>query len=55
MTMRDLVRGLRLRVIASGLIAESDFDELGLAARAHIDDPTTVMARMLYVTIWGES
>jgi hypothetical protein len=37
MIMRDLVCGLRLRIFASGLIAESDFDELGLAARACIE------------------
>jgi hypothetical protein len=53
MIVPDLVRSLRPKIIAAGLITERELDELDAAARAHIEDPATVLAPMLYVTVWG--
>ena len=49
----DLVRSRRQKIIASGLMTERELDDLDLTARAHIADPGTVLAPMLYVTVWG--
>jgi hypothetical protein len=35
------------------LVTERQLDELDRAARAHIEDPRTVMLPMLYFTAWG--
>ena len=53
MIVPDLVRSLRPKIIAAGLITERELDELDAAARAHIEDPATVLAPMLYVTVSG--
>lgn len=53
MIVPDLVRSLRPKILAAGLISEHELDELDQEVRAHIEDPRTVLAPMLYVTAWG--
>jgi SAM-dependent methyltransferase len=53
MIVPDLVRSLRPKIHGAGLISETELDELDAAAREHIEDPRTVLAPMLYVTVWG--
>jgi hypothetical protein len=49
----DLVRSLRPKILERELLTERQLDELDRAARAHIEDPRTVMLPMLYFTAWG--
>jgi SAM-dependent methyltransferase len=53
MIVPDLVRSLRPKILGTELVSAPDLDELDAAARAHIEDPRTVLAPMLYVTVWG--
>jgi SAM-dependent methyltransferase len=49
----DLVRSMRPQVLEMGLAAAAELDELDAAARAHLDDPhTVVMSGLLFLT-WG--
>ncbi|HEX2322538.1 MAG TPA: hypothetical protein VHJ18_26465 [Streptosporangiaceae bacterium] len=48
MNVLDPVRSRRQKIIASGLMTERELDELDVTARAHIEDPATVLAPMLY-------
>jgi len=53
MIVPDLVRSLRPKILERELLTERQLDELDRAARAHIEDPRTVMLPMLYFTAWG--
>jgi SAM-dependent methyltransferase len=53
MIVPDLVRSMRPRILAAGLLTERELDDLDQAARAHIEAPGTVMLPMLYFTTWG--
>lgn len=49
----DLVQSMRSQVLEMGLATDTELDELDTAARAHLDDPdTVVMAGLLFLT-WG--
>jgi ubiquinone/menaquinone biosynthesis C-methylase UbiE len=49
----DLVQAMRPQVLEMGLAAPVELDELDAAARAHLDDPrTVVMSGLLFLT-WG--
>lgn len=49
----DLVRAMRPQVLEMGLATPAELDELDAAARAHFDDPRTiVMSGLLFLT-WG--
>ena len=49
----DLVRSMRPQVLEMGLASAAELDELDAAARAHLDDPhTVVMSGLLFLT-WG--
>ncbi len=49
----DLVRSMRPQVLEMGLASVAELDELDTAARAHLDDPhTLVMFGLLFLT-WG--
>jgi SAM-dependent methyltransferase len=49
----DLVQAMRPQVLEMGLAAAAELDELDAAARAHLDDPrTVVMSGLLFLT-WG--
>jgi SAM-dependent methyltransferase len=49
----DLVRSMRPQVLEMGLATAAELDELDAAARAHLDDPdTVVMSGLLFLT-WG--
>jgi hypothetical protein len=52
MIVSDLVRSLR-KILERELLTERQLDEMDRAARAHIEDPRTVMLPMLYFTAWG--
>jgi hypothetical protein len=52
MIVPDLVRSLR-KILERELLTERQLDEMDRAARAHIEDPRTVMLPMLYRTAWG--
>lgn len=49
----DLVQSVRPQVLEMGLATPAELDELDAAARAHLDDPhTVVMSGLLFLT-WG--
>jgi len=49
----DLVQSMRPQVLEMGLATAAELDELDAAARAHLDDPrTVVMSGLLFLT-WG--
>ena len=39
----DLVQSMRSQVLEMGLATDTELDELDTAARAHLDDPDTVV------------
>jgi hypothetical protein len=53
MIVPDLVRSLQPKILGRELLTERQLDELDRAVRAHIEDPRTVMAPMVYFTAWG--
>jgi SAM-dependent methyltransferase len=51
----DLVRSMRPHVLAMGLASEAELDELDAAARAHLNDPSTVAIPGLVFLAWGRT
>jgi SAM-dependent methyltransferase len=49
----DLVRSMRSQVVELGLAGEAELDGLDAAARAHLDDPHTVVMSGLLFLAWG--
>jgi ubiquinone/menaquinone biosynthesis C-methylase UbiE len=49
----DLVRAMRPRVLEMGLASAAELDELDTAARAHLEDPHTVVISGLLFLTWG--
>jgi ubiquinone/menaquinone biosynthesis C-methylase UbiE len=49
----DLVRSMRPQVLEMGLASTAELDELDTAARAHLDDPHTVVISGLLFLTWG--
>jgi SAM-dependent methyltransferase len=49
----DLVRAIRPQVLEMGLATTAELDELDAAARAHLDDPQTVVMSSLLFRTWG--
>ena len=49
----DLVRSMRQQVLEMGLASAGELDELDTAARAHLDDPRTVVKYGLLFLTWG--
>ena len=49
----DLARSMRAQILALGLATEAELDELDRAARAHLDDPRTVVMWGLLILVWG--
>ena len=49
----DLVRSMRSRVLEMGLASAAELDELDAAARAHLQDPHTVVIYGLLFLTWG--
>ncbi len=49
----DLVRSMRPQVLEMGLATAAELDELDNAARAHLDDPHTVVIYGLLFLTWG--
>jgi ubiquinone/menaquinone biosynthesis C-methylase UbiE len=49
----DLVRSMRSQVLEMGLASTAELDELDTAARAHLDDPHTVVISGLLFLTWG--
>ena len=49
----DLVRSMRSQVLEMGLASAAELDELDAAARAHLDDPHTVVIYGLLFLTWG--
>ena len=49
----DLVRSMRPQVLEMGLATAAELDELDAAARAHLDDPDTVVMHGLFFLTWG--
>ena len=49
----DLVRSMRPHVLELGLADETELDELDAAARAHLDDPRTVIIPSLFFLVSG--
>jgi SAM-dependent methyltransferase len=51
----DFVDNLRERLLASGLIARDELDDLGAAVRRHVDDPHTLVVSDLFIQAWGRT
>jgi SAM-dependent methyltransferase len=49
----DLVRAMRPQVLEMGLASAAELDELDTAARAHLEDPHTVVISGLLLLTWG--
>jgi ubiquinone/menaquinone biosynthesis C-methylase UbiE len=49
----DLVQSMRPQVLEMGLATPAELDELDTAARAHLDDPYTVVMSGLFFLTWG--
>lgn len=49
----DLVRSMRSQVLEAGLASAAELDELDTAARAHLEDPHTVVISGLLFLTWG--
>jgi hypothetical protein len=49
----DLIRSIRPHVLAMGLASEAQLDELDAAARAHLNEPSTVVISGLLFLAWG--
>jgi SAM-dependent methyltransferase len=49
----DLLRSTRTQVVAMGLASEAELDELDAAARAHFDDPRTIVVSGLLFLVWA--
>jgi SAM-dependent methyltransferase len=49
----DLVQSMRPQVLEMGLATAAELDELDAAARAHLDDPDTVVLHGLLFLTWG--
>lgn len=49
----DLVQSMRPQVLEMGLATPAELDELDTAARAHLDDPHTVVMSGLIFLTWG--
>jgi ubiquinone/menaquinone biosynthesis C-methylase UbiE len=47
----DLMRAMRPRILEQGLASEAELDELDAAARAHLDDPDTVVMPHLFFLV----
>jgi len=49
----DLVRSMRPQIVQLGLADEEELDGLDAAARAHVEDPRTVVMSGLLFLVWG--
>jgi ubiquinone/menaquinone biosynthesis C-methylase UbiE len=49
----DLVRAMRPQVLEMGLASAAELDELDTAARAHLEDPHTIVISGLLFLTWG--
>jgi SAM-dependent methyltransferase len=49
----DLLRSIRPQVVEMGLASAEELDELEAAARAHLDNPATVVVYGLLFLTWG--
>jgi hypothetical protein len=49
----DLVRAMRPQIAEMGLASVQELDELDAAARAHLEDPRTVVMSGLLFLVWG--
>lgn len=53
MILLDLVQSMRPQVLELGLASAAELDELDAAARAHLDDPHTVVMSHPFFLTWG--
>jgi ubiquinone/menaquinone biosynthesis C-methylase UbiE len=51
----DLLKSIRPQVLEMGLASAEELDELDAAARAHLDDPATVVVYGLLFLTWGRT
>ncbi len=49
----DLVRSMRTKILAQGIADERELDEADRSARAHLDDPHTLVMPHLLFLAWG--
>jgi SAM-dependent methyltransferase len=49
----DLVRAMRPQIVEMGLASGGELDELDMVARAHLEDPRTVVMSGLLFLVWG--
>jgi SAM-dependent methyltransferase len=52
-TRLDLVRSMRTQIVEMGLASAAELEDLDSEARAHIDDPRTILVSGLLVLSWG--
>jgi len=53
MILWQFVQNLRDRLIAQGVLAEAELDELAAALQRHLEDPDTLVMSHLYIQVWG--
>jgi SAM-dependent methyltransferase len=53
MILWQFVQNLRDRLIAQGVLAEAELDELAAALQRHLEDPHTLVMSHLYIQVWG--
>ena len=49
----DLVRSMRPKLLARGVVSERELDEIDRAAREHFNDPATLVMPNLLFLAWG--
>jgi SAM-dependent methyltransferase len=53
MILWQFVQNLRDRLIAQGVLAAAELDDLSAALQRHLEDPNTLVMSHLYVQVWG--
>jgi SAM-dependent methyltransferase len=49
----DFVENLRERLLAQGVLAKAEMDDLLSALKRHLDDPDTLVVSHLFFQVWG--
>jgi len=53
MILWQFVQNLRDRLIAQGVLAAAELDDLAAALQQHLEDPNTLVMSHLYIQVWG--
>jgi len=53
MILLQFAENLRDRILAAGLISDSEYDESVAALKIHFEDPATLVLNQLFIQAWG--